>query len=637
MLTMRRTAHHSAPMIAQSLTTPQMARYFGLFGLSLIAAAFIYLIGANWLALPDVLKLSIMPALMLITALISLRVHHPAVVSTLHTICGLFAGLTLAAIGQVYQTGADSAWLFIIWSGLLVPWLYRANLGVFILLGLVSQIAAWQAGTQLLGLGMGNGNELWLVILCYSVIAAITLIFRSQVANARWFIAFIFGAYAFYAGVSLGNLLAHASVSQFEIVIRTFIMLVPWMLFWVWHKNTMLAASVALVFAAVALFSFIISWMDSENILLNVLASQLWFGFLAYGLYRYYQANNQVADTHKTIKSAPAVTKIGAVVENDKALVFKSVSVMLACGGWLTSTLLSFWAFEQIIDLSLIIQAAIASAVIAVGLVLLGFMQRLAYFRHLGYALVAVGIMIMLYRIGDTPAWWQIGTVWAVVVALLMLRTHWLPVALAVLVGYGLLVVKSFGGFSGVDMDVMSSSGWLLYAIGLCAVLLLERLPSQAENAARQTDFMRLIGFVSLAIAAGFMVYFTVSSSVGDGVYHFIASVPLLIIFGALLAKLSNRAWVALLPLGALAGFGYAGILVALIVYALSVQRDDKFMQGLALVTGIGLVWLLYYQLSLPFIWKFISMGIMGLAFIGIGAALTVNRRADTDIMGVVS
>ena len=45
-------------------------------------------------------------------------------------------GLSLAVIGQVYQTGADSYLLFLIWTLLILPWLYRPNIGIFALITL---------------------------------------------------------------------------------------------------------------------------------------------------------------------------------------------------------------------------------------------------------------------------------------------------------------------------------------------------------------------------------------------------------------------------------------------------------------------------------------------------------------------
>src|SRR5690606_28744139 len=62
---------------------------------------------------------------------------------SMDTVAGLMLGLGLAVIGQVYQTGADSYLLFLLWSLLLLPWLYRPNSGIFLMLCVVSQLALY--------------------------------------------------------------------------------------------------------------------------------------------------------------------------------------------------------------------------------------------------------------------------------------------------------------------------------------------------------------------------------------------------------------------------------------------------------------------------------------------------------------
>src|SRR5690606_26082765 len=62
---------------------------------------------------------------------------------SLATASGLMPGLSLAVIGQIYQTGADSCPLFLLWALLLVFWLYRPSIGVFALFCVVSQLALY--------------------------------------------------------------------------------------------------------------------------------------------------------------------------------------------------------------------------------------------------------------------------------------------------------------------------------------------------------------------------------------------------------------------------------------------------------------------------------------------------------------
>ncbi|RLL47362.1 DUF4401 domain-containing protein [Acinetobacter cumulans] len=119
---------------------------FGLLGVSIL-----YLIAANWWMLPQVVQLALPQVLLLIIAVLSVYFSRAseAVIQTLHALCGLMLGLSLAVIGQVYQTGANSYLLFLLWSILLLPWLYMQNAGIFILLGLTGFLALYLALVQL--------------------------------------------------------------------------------------------------------------------------------------------------------------------------------------------------------------------------------------------------------------------------------------------------------------------------------------------------------------------------------------------------------------------------------------------------------------------------------------------------------
>lgn len=119
---------------------------FGLLGVSIL-----YLIAANWWMLPQIIQLALPQVLLLIIAVLSVYFSRAseAVIQTLHALCGLMLGLSLAVIGQVYQTGANSYLLFLLWSILLLPWLYRQNAGIFILLGLTGFLALYLASVQL--------------------------------------------------------------------------------------------------------------------------------------------------------------------------------------------------------------------------------------------------------------------------------------------------------------------------------------------------------------------------------------------------------------------------------------------------------------------------------------------------------
>ena len=83
--------------------------------LGLLASSFIYLIAANWWMIPRGMQLSIPLILLFLTAITSIFYSHNARIrQSLDCICGLMLGLSLAVIGQVYQTGADSYLLFLL-------------------------------------------------------------------------------------------------------------------------------------------------------------------------------------------------------------------------------------------------------------------------------------------------------------------------------------------------------------------------------------------------------------------------------------------------------------------------------------------------------------------------------------------
>ena len=91
----------------------QVIQYLQVIGLALIAASFLYLVAANWLMLPKFIQLAIPILLLVLSAAASVYLtKHTWIRQSLDALSGLFLGLSLAVIGQVYQTGADSYLLF---------------------------------------------------------------------------------------------------------------------------------------------------------------------------------------------------------------------------------------------------------------------------------------------------------------------------------------------------------------------------------------------------------------------------------------------------------------------------------------------------------------------------------------------
>ncbi len=95
------------------LTNSSFIQHLHIFSYVFMAVSILYLIAANWFMLPNSIQLAIPPAILVVTAWFSIKdTLSDGVRQTLHSVCGLMIGLSLAVIGQVYQTGADSYLLF---------------------------------------------------------------------------------------------------------------------------------------------------------------------------------------------------------------------------------------------------------------------------------------------------------------------------------------------------------------------------------------------------------------------------------------------------------------------------------------------------------------------------------------------
>ena len=136
----------------------EVLRYLKILGLALITVSLLYLMAANWWMLPDPVQLAIPMLILFCSAAASIYFDQQEWVrESLDTVSGLMLGLSLAVIGQIYQTGADSYLLFLLWSALLLPWLYRSNIGIFVMLCVVSQLMLYLYFKQSSWMGRAEG------------------------------------------------------------------------------------------------------------------------------------------------------------------------------------------------------------------------------------------------------------------------------------------------------------------------------------------------------------------------------------------------------------------------------------------------------------------------------------------------
>jgi len=106
---------HNNPFSPLLFCDAKVLRYLNILGVALIAVSLLYLMAANWWMLPKFVKLFIPQILLLGSALLSVRfTAREKLRQSLDTVSGLMLGLSLAVIGQIYQTGADSYQLFLL-------------------------------------------------------------------------------------------------------------------------------------------------------------------------------------------------------------------------------------------------------------------------------------------------------------------------------------------------------------------------------------------------------------------------------------------------------------------------------------------------------------------------------------------
>lgn len=584
--------------IAHALISPQMTAHFGLFGLALVAVSLLYLVGANWLLLPDMVKIAIPMAVLVLSAVVSLRT---AVVwmSALHTVCALMAGLLLAVIGQIYQTGADSLWLFVLWSLLIVPWLYRANDGAMVLLMVVSQIALWLTVDQM------AWDEHWYPAWAMVLLLGVWRVFGR--CRLSWLVALGLSMIAVYtASIDWDELSAAQLFCTLMVIIS------PW-LFALWARVRLSAseqtASIAIgaVGGALAVFCAVVTGFEMESLLGITILAHVWFGVLAYAIYQHFGSKLTQVQT-----------------------------ALLAVGGWLSSLFALIWL---VVDVLMGVSSVWVNAVYALVVLMLGFgvlikWQYSAYARHLGYALVIVGMGLVAYLLLDqlkqNSLWALMAAQACVLVLLWRCRVHWLYLLVHTMLLYLSMVVQSFGAFDRLaDYEHLSPSGVRLYALGLLPVFLL----SKQAWLVRAHLSWRCAACLVLSVVAGFGAYFGVAGHQLDN--QVMAALPLLILFGVLLARLPMSVMLWLLPLGMVAGFGYGHLLAVLMVLGVAVMRRDYLVYALALMVGIGLLWLFYYQLSLPFLVKFATIFVSGVVVLTMGILL--DRQVSIESVKGVS
>lgn len=581
------------------LRLPSFIRQMHLIGITLLLASVLYLLAANWFWLPAGVRMSIPMSLLAIGALISVhpRLSNTAV-STLHATVGLMIGLVLAVIGQSYQTGADSFWLFSLWALLLIPWLYRRNLAIFAMLSVVSTVALCLFFKQQF-YGMDSAGFL---ISINALLGMLFIIAQCSYPPMRYVLTAAIGFITLYS--------AHLLIDYSELTMSTRF------------------SAVASLFTLPALVSWH-AWRRRDQACLALMAS-MWSGSLLYWLL----AQLPLRDVGEWWLAGVLVLIWAGTIGGWLLRLFpvgRFHHLPLGLGAWLAGLIFSamflFWWGNVSMLLGLM-----ALVVALIGLYKIP--PQRDFLRHLMYCLMLTGqLAFMTHFLNETQsALMLLSLQLLVVMAVVGVRAHWLVIALqGVAVFYCALIYFMSDTLYGLNrpslltlanLEVLMLTPWLLLYLSVVrpyarAVMSLGLMVAFSAVILRQ-DIIDVkffdsaapdgwhLGWAQLAILlwAGTMLY-----------RYFFGRLPML--------QMAALAVVAVV----LTALGYFELFVLLLGLAWGVTQRDKLIWALYLI-GLGvLLTHIYYDLSMSFILKSITIGVSGLLFIALAQLLTNHSK----------
>lgn len=126
------------------------SRFLSILGISLILSGIIYFFAFNWIKLPPIIKFGLIQTGILGCVIASFFYKSKLLWKQFSLLsAGVLVGVFLAIFGQIYQTGADSYNLFVMWTLLILPWVMISKFTIFWALWLIiSNIALSLFWTQ---------------------------------------------------------------------------------------------------------------------------------------------------------------------------------------------------------------------------------------------------------------------------------------------------------------------------------------------------------------------------------------------------------------------------------------------------------------------------------------------------------
>lgn len=557
-------------------------KHLQIFGFSLIAVSILYLVAANWFMLSQPIQLAIPQILLLLSAIASILItKHDFLVQCLHTICGLMIGLSLAVIGQIYQTGADSYLLFLIWSILLLPWFYRYNIGVFLLFCVISQIALFLFFIQTFW-----GNEYpELFMICVNLFALIQFYFcikyypKLRYLFLLWFAIFSIWHMAMYLYAEKGWIYL---VFAFPLLASA--------LSYFYKNKDQLGSALAAVSLGITFTFLLVEWTTTLLGLSDFL-ELLFIGLIIFAWF--------ALITSLLIKFNPQS---------------RFNSIPLAVGAWMTgvvfaSLMLTFWGnFSLIMGLVFIL----------ITVFLLKNKQSL-FLRQFAYCMLVAGqIAVIFHTVELTEQIFPILFLqFGILVLSYFLRTHWFFIFIQILGLYaaGVAFIWDISEYQRWENIIENFTFLILWNYIFFVVMI------WIKNI-QPSEYQRSLMLSILCIILFSICFYTLLGAVEESQ---IVQIPILVfglpalwfilfIFLSIQNQFNVMAKITLAIFAiVLIYYGYFEIFIFLAVISWALIQKDKVIYAFALVTFTMILWLLYYALDVTFLLKSFSIFISGI------------------------
>lgn len=556
-------------------------QHLHIFGYVFMAVSILYLIAANWLMLPDNIQLAIAPLILLVTAWISVKdTLSEGVRQTLHGVCGLMIGLSLAVIGQIYQTGADSYLLFLIWTLLLLPWLYRPNIGIFALICITSQLSLFLFFKQ----------TFWLEKFPYLYLFALNLLSLIECwVCIKKYPALRFVFIAWVAAISIIGMIQFLSNDNIPYLISAFFLGIITFYYFL-KKDDQLCASLMAAILGVTATIWLVDgitklFKDSNEFIFLLIAGIIfiWFALISYFLIKIFRQS-------------------------------RFYVIPLAIGAWLAGLALATFTLVFWETISLIIGVIF----VVIASVLLKKSQHY-FIRQFAYCLFISGQTAFLFHLGSETN--QI--LWVLIAQIIILcisylfKPHWFFILIQMLATYGIAFIYL------LQLDhslwsVESIQTYLNLTLLNYFIFSLMLLPKKKSIALYERSIFLCV-LVVIVVASFFDTFMgLVPESSIDWklwVFYLLPSLWLLCFSSFYLyTQLKRAAFFAFLIFGILLiALGYFEIFILFMILTWALKEKDYIVYGVTLAVFVLVFWQLYYNLQVTFLAKSASIFISGI------------------------